>query len=224
MTEHPAKFSDPIIFRLQEICDEYCAHIYDAGEIPTVLDPFAGTGKIHSLRGVTTIGVELEPEWAEMHPCTEVGDATALRFTDHVLDAVITSPTYGNRMADHHVARDDSKRHTYTHAIGRSLHNNNSGAMQWGCDYRDFHRKAWREAIRVVKEDGLLVINISNHIRKGVEQHVVEFHIKALIEEGCRIEEVRRVATRRQKHGANGSARVDSEKIIIARTPTGEPT
>ena len=98
-----------------------------------------------------TVGVELEPEWADLHPDTFVGNALALKFDDADFDAVVTSPTYGNRLADHHNAKDGSVRRSYTHDLGRQLQEDNSGAMHWGPKYRDFHRKAWIEAKRVIR-------------------------------------------------------------------------
>lgn len=47
---------------------------------------------------------------------TIVGNALYLPFRDRAFDGIVTSPCYGNRMADHHDARDDSKRNTYTHS------------------------------------------------------------------------------------------------------------
>jgi hypothetical protein len=87
-----------------------------------------------------TVEVELEPEWASQHPRTMVGDARALPLPDATFDMVVTSPTYGNRMTDHHNAKDGSRRITYTHNLGRTLTPGNSGAMQWGEDYRQLHR------------------------------------------------------------------------------------
>ena len=55
-------------------------------------------------------------------------------FSDATFDMVVTSPTYGNRMADHHNAKDGRRRITYTHNLGRTLTPGNSGAMQWGED------------------------------------------------------------------------------------------
>ncbi len=99
-TAHPATFSEPV---LQEIAKVPIA----PGS--RVLDPFAGTGKIHSFEQWDTWGVEIEPEGAVMHPRTIIGDATNLPFSDGIFDAVVTSPVYGNRMSDHHEAKEICK-------------------------------------------------------------------------------------------------------------------
>ena len=101
---HPATFSDPILAAIDAAL----------GDAETVLHPFAGIGGIHRLNR-STVGVELEPESAEQHPNTIVGNALDLPSPDDIFDAIATSPTYGNRMADHHDAKDGSTRHTYRH-------------------------------------------------------------------------------------------------------------
>jgi tRNA G10 N-methylase Trm11 len=190
----------------------------------SILDPFAGTGRIHEFESLTTayqtVGVELEPEWAGMHERTVVGDATALPFAAATFDTVCTSPCYGNRMADHHDARDASKRNTYTHVLGRKLHARNMGAMQWGHMYRAFHWAAWAEASRVLKPSGALVLNISNHIRKGVEQKVYEWHIDTLEALGFRLRRSEAVSTPRQRQGANGALRCEHEYVAVFAAPT----
>ena len=81
-------------------------------------------------------GYEIEPEWAEQARAagciTTTGDSRQMHYPDAMFDAICTSPTYGNRMADHHEARDASPRHTYRHVLGRPLTPGNSGALQWG--------------------------------------------------------------------------------------------
>jgi hypothetical protein len=160
-----------------------------------------------------------------MHPRTQLGDALHLPYPNGTFDMVITSPCYGNRLADSHEAKDSSIRRSYRHDLGRPLHNNNSGQLQWGIAYRVFHRLAWREAIRVLRpgsEDdlgGVMVVNVSNHIRGGQEQPVVEWHLQTIVTFGLHIIAVRPVPTSRMRFGANHNQRVDHEQILILRRP-----
>ena len=213
--EHPAPFSDPIL-------DEAAAGLKETGVTGTVLDPFAGTGKVHQLRDrvddIDTIGVEIEPEWAAKHPDTIQGNALELTATiePESVDAIVTSPTYGNRMADHHNARDDSTRLTYKHTLGHDLHDDNSGQMQWGDEYRRFHQTAWAEAVAVLKVGGVLELNIKNHVRDGVVQRVAEWHMNTLFKLGMDIDQLRAVPTRGLKAGDQAGSAED-EYVIVFR-------
>ena len=208
MTEHPAKFSGAILEILEPII----------ADLPgPILDPFAGTGRIHSLGRDDTVGVEIEPEWAGMHERTIVGDATALPFDDESFGSIVTSPTYGNRMADTYDGRDGSRRHTYRIALGRDLAPANTGGMQWGDEYRETHVAAYREAYRVLRPEGRLVVNVSDHVRKGEVVPVVLWHARTLRDLG--FDPVPGgwvyVETPRMRNGANGDLRVPGEAVVI---------
>lgn len=214
--KHPAKFSRKIINAI--------AAALEAGGVAdgdVVLDNFAGTGRIHQLRdfGFSTVGIEIEPEWANMHPDTIVGNALCLPFADGVFGAVATSCTYANRMADAHEAKDKSERNTYRHKLGRKLHEDNSGAMQWGPKYRDFHTRAWTEAIRVIRPGGAFVLNCKNHIRAGSVIRVTEWHIEELCRLGLQLVKEQQIEHRGNRQGQNGDLRVPYESVVLLRKP-----
>jgi tRNA G10 N-methylase Trm11 len=203
VTKHPSRFNTAVLMEF--------AYWLPPGA--RVLDPFGGVGGLKEIRDIVPIRVEIEPEWADQ----VVGDALHLPFANGVFDAIATSPTYGNRMADHHNARDASVRHTYKHYLGRDLHPRNSGALQWGLEYRTFHHWAWQEAVRVLRPGGLFLLNSSDHIRKGKVMHVTEYHQNVLKSMGLRRERTVLINTERLRHGENHEARVDHETVSILR-------
>lgn len=207
--QHPAKYTDVLL-------PVMAAMLRGRRRI---LDPFGGTGGAFALEqwvdGATVNCVELEPEWAAMHPRTTLGSALALPWADGYFDAVCTSPTYGNRMSDHHNAKDASRRRTYTHTLGRTLHPDNSGAMDWGPKYRQFHVRAWTEARRVMQPGGAFVLNIKDHIRAGQIVAVTAWHIEALEALGFRRLQTVNVPTPSMRYGANSDKRVEYESVIL---------
>lgn len=208
---HPAKYTDALLPVFVDML---------RGS-QRILDPFGGTGKIFEIQpflpAAQIDAVEIEPEWAAYDQRVTLGNALALPWADDTFDAVCTSPTYSNRMADSHTARDSSRRNTYTHALGRKLHPQNSGQLQWGNAYRDFHVKAWTEARRVLQHNGKFVLNIKDHIRSGKRVHVTDWHCEALTALGFVEVEHRHIACPGQRYGANGGARIDYESVILFR-------
>jgi hypothetical protein len=101
--------------------------------------------------------------------------------------------------------------------LGRPLTPGNSGALQWGEEYRALHVAVWTECRRALKPGGIFVLNVKDHIRKGVLQPVTNWHAVTLLMLGF-------VCTRRvhvpcpgQRHGANGHLRVEYESVLRFR-------
>ncbi len=191
-----------------------------------VLDPMAGTCKLTEIRSFGYEGEiycnEIEPEWAQLGEGKAIiseDDAANLHFADDFFDAICTSPTYGNRMADHHNAMDGSKRNTYRHVLGRPLTEANTGQMQWGDSYKENHIAIWLECRRVLKPEGIFILNISDHIRKGIVIPVSDWHKETVIGMGFELVEELKIATRRLRYGANHTKRIDHENVFVFRRP-----
>lgn len=213
---HPAKYTASLLPVFAEMIPPYSYG----------LDPFGGTGKIFSLcnlvPGLRVECIEIEPEWAAYDSRIMVGNALALPFENCTFDWVCTSPTYGNRMADHHNARDTSHRNTYRHALGRTLHPDNSGAMQWGEQYRNFHVAAWREVRRVLSPGGIFVLNCKNHIRRHRVAHVCEWHRQTLLDLGFELVDEKEIECPGNRFGQNGDCRARGEMVFKFALPKGD--
>ncbi len=207
---HPARYSNAIMRMLAE-------HV---GKVDWVLDPFAGTGRVHELRSLfvpRTVGVEIELEWAAMHPDTICGDALDLAslFAPESVPAIATSPAYGNRMADSYV--DHTERHTYRAALGRSLAPHNGGSMQWGDAYRELHRKVWEACVALLRPGGTLTLNCKDHVRGGVVMEVTAWHVATIEALGLVVERRDVVKTSGLAHGQNAATRTGVEHVVTLR-------
>lgn len=209
---HPARYSAPVQQWMRRQL---------RGWPGPVLDPFAGTGGVHNLGRDDTWGIEIEPPGTILHPVhprTLQGDATALPFADASFGLVVTSPTYGNRMADSY-AGDGTPRYTYRIAQGQPLRANNSGALHWGPTYRALHAQAWAEVWRVLRPGGLLFVNVSDHIRRHQRRYVTAWHWTTLTAIGFTPTHVEHIVTRRMRHGANRNSRTPTEMILVFTRP-----
>ena len=207
LPKHPAAYTDALLVTMAKML-EGCTRI---------LDPFGGTGKVflleHWLGNVEIQAIEIQERWATKNPRTTLGNALYLPWANNYFDAINTSPTYGNRMADG-LSTGKWTRITYADAIGEHLHPDNSGRLQWGNEYRIFHAKAWMEARRVLAPGGAFVLNIKDHIRAGETMRVTEWHIECLESLGFRMVDHRQVETPSMRYGQNGNARVPYESVI----------
>ncbi len=207
--KHPAQFNKKI---LKEIADLASGHY-------PILDPFAGTGKIFNIRQILgedtpILAYDIDLGWPGTHAEVKQANALALPLADGSIGCIATSPVYGNRMSDCHEAKDDSRRFTYTHTLGRTLHEDNAGQLQWGPQYRAFHIKFLLESCRVLVPGGIFVLNIKNHIRAKRIQDVAGWWMATMQALGFVIEEERKVLSRGMRYGENGTERIGHEKVI----------
>lgn len=231
--KHPAKFSHQLLPVL--------ARYIDGAD--SVGDPFGGTGGVGRIRSFLTVNPDtavicasdLEAEWiadGKANGCnlTAVGDARQFGalFGGRQFQAIVSSPTYSNRMADACDWAEGRRHSTYTSALRettgdptRDLTPGNAGAMQWGDAYRALHRDAWAEAWRVLIPGGRLVINVADHFRDSVLQGVPEWHVSALLAIGFELRDWVTVGTARYGFGANAEKR-SPELVILLEKPGGD--
>ncbi len=242
IAEHCAKFNAEILSAFNEAIIRFLPPDLIAPNHPvTVLDIFGGVGGIHTLqiRGQrVTYAVELQPGWAAQSALfgpTVCANFLTFRPVIHrwpeTFHVVATSCSYGNRMADRHNAREDSKRLTYAHTLrrhGEEIHAANSGGLQWGDEYRDFHRLAWNKVAGLVKYRGLFILNIKDHVRRGKLQGVPAWHRDCVLSlrgtKGQRVFELvheYRIPVKGMGFGKNQTAdeglKVDYEHVYVFR-------
>lgn len=218
---HPAKFSDALLPVLAKA-------VLDCRR---VLDPLGGVGKValikrYGFRGFVFVN-ELEPEWAAQAKANgadkvTIGDARSLPYADGIMDAICTSPVYGNKLSEHCEWKPERKCITYKSYLGRALHERNAGRYYfWEREYADIHWPAWIEAVRVLRQGGLFVLNASKFIRKGEEMDVTGWHVNVLEQLGLVVVDRHQVETPRQRFGANADKRVTHEDVVVLRKPGG---
>lgn len=213
--DNPAKFSDVILDHIETSLKTYFG---DSFEI-SLLDPFAGSCKIAKLKehmNVNVTCVDIEDGWDKVAtPDRFIVCDSEFFHSDTIFDCIVTSPTYGNRMADHHVARDGSKRNTYTHRYGAPLTKGSTAVMQFGEAYKDKHIRIFKNLRHCIIDYGLLIVNVSDFIRNGERVQVVSWWKDMLTNVGFEYFGELKVPTPRNRFGANADKRVDYENILL---------
>lgn len=208
---HPAKFSDELLPHLAKYAYGF------------VLDPMGGTGKAGLLKKFNsdilhvTIN-EIEKEWA---------DQAHLNLVDHVIvgnakdlkggyDCIVTSPPYGNRMADNFKAgKPDSMRRRYAGDLGREPSEGSVACKHFGKGYEDMMINIYDSILLNVKFE-LFILNVSDFIRQFKRVDVCGFYIGYFESRGFHLLNREEVKTRRQKGvGANAHLRVESESVMV---------
>jgi hypothetical protein len=185
--DHPAKFNDTIRDAIYVALREHLWLQSTENGPVNILDPFAGIGGIHFLgQEFDTFACELQPGWAAAslrQGWTWCGDWFDFKPTDTFhrmtpfhgedplvdacsfgrddwIDAVVTSCTYGNRMADKHDAKEKCKAcggrgHGYRLATPGDC----MSAEEWVCDKcdgtgtRDHVRLTYTHKLRAYGEE-----------------------------------------------------------------------
>jgi hypothetical protein len=120
-------------------------------------------------------------------------------------------------MSDSFSAQDDSRRIGYRFALGRPVSPGSGAGMPWGDAYRQLHLRILREMKWVTRPGGLVIVNVSNHIRAGEEQYVAEWWLANMLALGLRLESTVPVETPRMRFGENHAARVEHEWVLVTR-------
>jgi len=196
------------------------------GESKRILDPMAGTfERIRELEKKElgwhqVYGIELEEEWVSSypHPRFQQGDARDMPFGDEFFDCIVVSPSYGNRDSDRTGEWwDNADRKTYAAALGRNV-SAESLCVPFESDaYKRGHVLAWAECVRVLKVDGLFVINLKNHVKAGVIVPVSQWH-RNVLRDTLRMTEIddTSVPVSGRHSGANAAVRAESvEKVYF---------
>lgn len=196
---------------------EVCKRFLPA-EGSRVLDPFAGIGTTAKLLSAyDVVGVEIEAEWAAQHPSTICGDSLLVVPTLGSFDAVLTSPTYGNRMADDFEAKEGSSRITYRHKLGRKLSPNTTSNLHFGRrneKYENLHLAIWGVCVDALKENGVFILNCKDFIANGEIQEVTKWHQTVLESQGLKCIAEEKVPSRGMRFGANRDKRIDYEWVL----------
>ena len=209
---HPATYSPAIM----DAIGRRLGHLVQAGAC--VLDPMAGTGKIAAALPDYRWALGDLEVWPDAQSDVHQWDARELPLASGLWDAAVCSPVYGNRMSDHHNAKDGSKRNTYKHRLGRDLRDGNAGKMRFASsEYRELHRLAWQEVWRVLRPMGPFLLNTKDFLILDERQEVGSWHLQTCLDIGFRLFALEDIPTPGLRQGANRDVRIGHETLWVFR-------
>ena len=209
---HPATWNDALIAAAVELIDH---HTEEPG---ILIDPMAGEGRHYEALADAGWTLILSDIHAWPHRSSRVvhGDATDIARDDNSIDVLLTSPPFGNRLADK-MSTDDDRRITYADRRGCDTADNDAAGLQWGSAYRSTMQDIWTETARVLRDDGLAVIDIKDHIRRDVRQHVTAWTVDAWQQLGWTVTDIIPVPAIGYRGVRHDRARTDAHSLIALR-------
>ena len=185
-----------------------------------ILDPFAGIGSTAKyLTNYDVVGIEIEKEWAVQNEHTICGDSLTEIPKLGKFDAIVTSPCYGNRMADDFKQSEENTRKyiTYKHFLNKKLSNGTTANLHFGKKnnkYEDLHLKIWKVCVTSLKVDGLFILNCKDFISDGKLMEVTNWHIDTLSSLGLTETKKVKVKSKGMRYGSNSNLRLDYEYVV----------
>jgi hypothetical protein len=211
---------------------------------------------VHELGRDDTFGIEIEEPfaranlkttWADSSTCSIEADTSDGKFQvvnklhprvpmRHLLprpNGIVTSPDYGNRMADQYLGTPEERRlreeegvmprrRSYAISLGRKLSVGSAAKYGFGPEYQDTHRRIFTAVTGVCNPGARLALNVSDHFAAYTRIYVTSWWVEMIASLGWYVERMIPVGTRRFRDGANSDLRVDAESIILA-TLKGAP-
>ena len=220
--DHPCPWSPEALREVAHVINDLTTGTFGGPPSLHLVDPMAGGGSIYRLVDEamltdprwTITATEIEPAFAAHDPRVAVEDATiALRRTgrgQRAPDAIVTSPPYGNRMADTYIppASDTSTRFTYAVSLGQPPVDGSAAALGWGPAYRGAMAEIYAAIASAAAPDTIVIIDMADHLRDGVVEPVTDWTSRHLQAIGLR--QIQRLPYRTRPIRYHGVAIADS--------------
>lgn len=219
---HPAPFSDALLEPMIQMLKSWRRLGHDP-----IYDPMAGSGErlgfIATALGVGFCGCEIEPEFIA-RPEISAQDCTLYEGRHRI---ILTSPAYGNRMADQYLGTPAEKatraatgkrprRRGYAVSLGRKVSAGSGAGLRWGDGYRSLHGRIMQWVVWTNLDDGgVFLLNVGSHYRGRLYQPVGEWYLELMLGLSLHLVDYRFVETPGFRDGDNRELRVGGEHLYL---------